>query len=107
MFRALTLFLFASIPFLNFANADIYGGTSLDYGIPHSGKERVHGSIIIGNRAETDNYFYGGEIDVGTNIDGVVDYATVRARILFGLSILKNSVIIIHTINKINQKAVK
>ena len=64
----------------------IYGGASLDYGSPHAGKDRIHGSIIIGNRFSQETYFYGSELDFGTSLDDTIKYTTARARLLFGIS---------------------
>ena len=85
MFRTLIISFYCVISIVNYANAEIYGGISLDYGIPHSGNERMHSSIILGNRVEKENYSYGGELDVGSSIDSRVTYTTLRVRFLVGL----------------------
>ena len=85
MVRFISFLLILTIGIIKPAFGDIYGGASLDYGSPHAGKDRIHGSIIIGNRFSESNYFYGAELDFGTSIDNTVNYATSRARLLFGI----------------------
>ena len=85
MLKFISLFFVLTLGTINTAFGDIYGGASLDYGSPHSGKDRIHGSIIIGNRFSQGYYFYGTELDFGTSLDNSVNYATSRARLLFGI----------------------
>ena len=85
MLRFFSLLFILTVGTINTAFGDIYGGASLDYGSPHSGKDRIHGSIIIGNRFSQGNYFYGAELDLGTSLDNTVKYTTSRARLLFGI----------------------
>ena len=65
MLRFILLLFILTLESINTAFGDTYGGTSLDYGIPHAGKDRIHGSIVIGNRFSQDGYFYGTELDFG------------------------------------------
>ena len=85
MVRFFSLLFGLTVGIINTAFGDIYGGASLDYGRPHSGKDRIHGSIIIGNKLSQGNYFYGAELDLGTSLDNTVKYSTSRARLLFGI----------------------
>ena len=85
MLRFISLLFVLALGTINTAFGDIYGGASLDYGSPHSGKDRVHGSIIIGNRFSQEIYFYGVELDFGTSLDNTVKYTTSRGRLLFGI----------------------
>ena len=56
MLRSIPFIFILTLGTINSAFGDTYGGTSLDYGIPHAGKDRAHGSIIIGKRFSQDNY---------------------------------------------------
>ena len=86
MLRFISLLLLLAIGKINTAFGDIYGGSGLDYGSPHAGKDRIHGSIIIGNRFSQEGYFYGSELDFGTSLDDTIKYTTARAKLLFGIS---------------------
>ena len=86
MLRFILLLFALTTGAINTAFGDIYGGASLDYGSPHAGKDRIHGSIIIGNRFSQKVYFYGSELDFGTSLDNTIKYTTARARFLFGIS---------------------
>ncbi len=85
MFKYFVILLSLTMPTVNYAYANMYGGVSADYGLPHSGSERLHASIILGTRIESGVYSYGGELDIGTSIDNTVDYTTFRTRFLLGL----------------------
>ena len=85
MLRFVSILFALTIGIIKPAFGEIYGGGSLDYGSPHAGKDRIHGSIIIGNRFSQGNYFYRTELDFGTSLDNTVNYATSRARLLFGI----------------------
>ena len=85
MVRFISILFVLTIGIIKSAFGDIYGGAGLDYGSPHAGKDRIHGSIIIGNRFSQESYFYGAELDFGTSLDDVVEYTTARARLLFGI----------------------
>ena len=86
MVRFISIIFVLTIGIIKPAFGDIYGGAGLDYGSPHAGKDRVHGSIIIGNRSSQESYYYGVELDFGTSLDDTVKYSTARARLLFGIS---------------------
>ena len=86
MLRFISLLFLLTIGKINTAFGDIYGGSGLDYGSPHAGKDRIHGSIIIGNRFSQENYFYGAELDFGASLDNTVKYTTSRARLVFGIT---------------------
>ena len=86
MLRFILLLFILTLESINTAFGDTYGGTSLDYGIPHAGKDRIHGSIFIGKRFSQDSYFYGTELDFGASIGNDVSYSTSRAKLLFGIS---------------------
>ena len=85
MLRFISILFILTLRTINTAFGDTYGGTSLDYGIPHTGKDRVHGSIVIGTRFSQDSYFYGTELDFGASLNNTVNYATSRAKLLFGI----------------------
>ena len=85
MLKFILLLFILTLGMINTAFGDTYAGSSLDYGIPHAGKDRIHGSIVIGNRFSQDSYFYGTELDFGASLDNSVNYATSRARLLFGI----------------------
>ena len=85
MVRFISLLFVLALGTINTAFGDIYGGSGLDYGSPHAGKDRTHASIIIGNRFFQENYFYGAELDSGTSLDKTVKYTTSRARLIFGI----------------------
>ena len=86
MLRFVSILFALTIGIIKPAFGEIYGGGSLDYGSPHAGKDRIHGSIIIGNRFSQEGYFYGSELDFGTSLDDTIKYTTARARLLFGIS---------------------
>ena len=86
MLRFISLLFVLALGTINTAFGDIYGGSGLDYGSPHAGKDRAHASIIIGNRFFQENYFYGAELDFGTSLHDTIKYSTARARLLFGIS---------------------
>ena len=85
MFKFVIILFSFTMLLVNFAWANIYGGVGADYGLPHSGSERLHGSIILGTRVDSGFYSYGGELDIGTSIDETVNYSTFRTRFLLGL----------------------
>ena len=85
MLRFISLLFILTLGTINTALGDTYGGTSIDYGIPHAGKDRIHGSIVIGTRFSQDSYFYGTELDFGASLGNTVNYATSRAKLLFGI----------------------
>ena len=85
MLRFLSILFVLTIGIIKPAFGNIYGGAGVDYGSPHAGKDRIHGSIIIGSRFSKKSYFYGAELDFGTSLDDVVKYTTARARLLFGI----------------------
>jgi len=85
MVRFISLLFILTIEIIKPAFGDIYGGASLDYGFPHAGKDRIHGSIIIGNKFSQESYFYGAELDFGTSLDNTIEYTASRARLLFGI----------------------
>ncbi len=85
MLRFISLLFILTLGTMNTAIGDTYGGTSLDYGIPHAGKDRFHGSIVIGTRFSQNSYFYGTELDFGASLNNTVNYATSRAKLLFGI----------------------
>ena len=86
MLRFVSILFALTIGIIKPAFGEIYGGGSLDYGSPHAGKDRIHGSIIIGNRFSQEGYFYGSELDFGTSLDDTIKYTTARAKLLFGIS---------------------
>ena len=86
MVRFVSILFVLTIGMIKPSFSEIYGGGSLDYGSPHAGKDRIHGSIIIGNRFSQETYFYGSELDFGTSLDDTIKYTTARARFLFGIS---------------------
>ena len=65
--------------------ADIYGGIALDYGRPHSGEARQHGTVLVGTRISSQLGFFAAEADVGADF-GDADYSTLRARGIYGTS---------------------
>ena len=86
MVRFVSILFVLAIGIIKPAFGEIYGGAGLDYGSPHAGKDRIHGSIIIGNRFSQEGYTYGSELDFGTSLDNTIKYTTARARLLFGIS---------------------
>ncbi len=84
MIRYISLFFSINYLIINTALAEVYGGLGFDYGFPHSGNERSHGSILVGNRTNALGFFYGGELDFGVSLGSTFDYTTARGRVLFG-----------------------